>query len=404
MAVKKAFIHLGMSKTGSTSIQNALFNNTAALEKNSFRYLSEWGENHLFDFHNLLSPHPVHPRATGTLGKPIANLKQKNKTAIGKMQKVIDTTECETLVFSGEYFHELYLNATIDNIKGFVEKYFQNNGIEATIIYLIRNPLTWMISFLQQRLYKNGFMNKDVDYFEAKIKQYEGIINLKNNFSDSLKILKFEDACSDKDGLVGFFLKAIGLPDEELKNIAISRSNDSKCMEIMEFIYYLESVDPLYPYNNYRRFNKNRFAGDLRALGNINGIKFDLPYQSKMELWKRLKKTLYSLKENTGIDYTDYTISPSSSQEMYSEETIQGFIAAFPKLSITLQNHFLKFFEKKYMETAQVKFKALHFKDSIPYKIYNSKNISFYLPVFRLKNSLRNFFPQRRKAAKKRGK
>ena len=380
-----------MPKTGTTSIQNTLFNNTALLQQNSFRYLTEWGRNHLANFHYLLSPHPVYPRATGNLGKSLVNLKQKNRNSIKKMLNAVNTTECETLIISGEYFHELYLDATIENIKDFIEKYFKSNGIETTLIYLIRNPLTWIISFLQQRLYKNGFMNKEVDFFEARIKQYEGIINLKNNFPDSLQILKFEDACLDGNGLVGYFLKAIGFPEDELININTSRSNDSKCIEIMEFVYHIESVEPLYPYNNYRYLNKNRFVGDLRGLKNIKGVKFDLPYQSKIELWDRLQETLYLLKKNTSIDYSEYKVSSPSfaEQETYNKETIQGFIDAFPKLSIVLQRHFLNFFEKKYIETAQEKFMRLHSFDSIPWKLHNRKNALFNLLLFQTKNIMR---------------
>jgi len=242
----------------------------------------------------------------------------------------------------------------------------------------VRNPLTWLISSLQQQVFQYGYLNKNCDYFETRMKQYEGVFNLKKHFSDSLTLLKFEDACIDKDGLPGCFLKSIGFPEGELNNINILRVNESRCMEVMELVNYIETVEPLYPYDNYRRFNPHRTAtkkdlGLWHYLKDIKGIKYDLPHQSKLELWDRFSKTVKLLKENTGIDYVDYTPPLVPAQETYSEETIEGFIKSFPKLNFTLRKHFLKFFEKKYMETAQVKFKQLHFKDSIPWKIYNSE-------------------------------
>jgi len=375
MAIKRAVLHLGMAKAGSSSVQRTLFNNSNILEKYSFRYLTEWEENHLRRLHYLLSSYPANPISVGHLGKPPASKRKKSEEAINAMLKVINSTECETLVLSGEYFHDLWLDSTIENIKEFIKKYFHSKGIQTTIIYFIRNPLTWIISYLQQTLYRVGFMNKDCDYFETGIKKYNGIINLQRNFSDSLKLVKFEDACLDKDDLVGYFLKTIDFPEDALKSLNIYRVNESRCMEVMEFLYYIEAVEARYPYTHYKRINPNSFFDDFASIKNIKGVKFDLPYQSKIELWTRFQESICLLKENTGIDYTDYKIpSPSYEKEIYSEETIQGFIDAFPKLNFALQKHFLNFFEMKYMETAQEKFKRLHFADSIPYKIYNKKN------------------------------
>jgi len=391
MAVKRVILHLGMAKAGSSSIQHTLFNNTAILEKNSFRYLTEWEIDHLRKFHYLFAQYPVNPISTGHLGKPPAGRKRQNSEAINVMSRIMKTTENETLILSGEYFHDLCLDATIENIKEFIKKYFQNNGVETRIVYLVRNPLTWITSHLQQTLFRIGFMNKDCDYFENEMEKYEGVFNLQKNFSDSLTLLKFEDACLDKDGLVGHFLKTIHFPENELKNINIFRKNDSRCIEVMEFVNYIEAVEPLYPYAHYKRLNPNRYVGDLYCAKDINGVKFDLPDQSKAELWKRFEKTTLLLKEKTGIDYTDYTIPPSSpsGQETYSEQTIQEFIMVFPHLSFILQKHFLKFFEKKYMETAQIRFKQLHGKDSVPWEIFNKRNTFFCLMNLRNKNKLR---------------
>ena len=389
MAVKKVILHLGMAKTGSSSIQHTLYNNTAALQKDGFRYLTEWETNHLRKFHYLFTKHPANPISTGHLGKPPANIKQINRDSINTMLKVINTTECETLVLSGEYFHDLRLDSTIENISTFIKKYFTNNGIDTTLIYFIRNPLTWIISYLQQTLYRVGFMNKEADYFETGVKKYNGIFNLQRRFSDSLKLLKFEDACIDKDGLVGCFLKTIGFPESDLSNIDVYRTNDSRCMEVMEFLYYVEAIEPRYPHSHYRRVNSNSYFDDFACIKDIRGVKFDLPYQSKVELWDRFQKSVCLLKESTGIDYTGYQIPVlSHNEETYSKETIQGFIKAFPQLNFVLQKHFLKFFEMKYMETAQEKFKQLHFKGSIPYTVYNSKNAHTAFLGLRIKNKM----------------
>ena len=374
-----------MSKAGSSSIQATLFNNAANLEKNGFRYLTEWSENHLISLKYLFSAYPVSPTSTGRLGRHSTHLKRQNKKNIATMKRIINTTECENLILSGEYFHDLWLDSTIHNIKEFIKVYSQGNDIETTIILVVRNPLTWLISSLQERIYKNGFMNKDCDFFEIIIQQYNGIANLQKHFSGSLNLLKFEDACLDKDGLVGCLLKTMDFPEKALEEIDIYKTNESRCLEVIEFIHYAEAVEPLHPYGNYRRYNPYRWRSDFSSLKDIRGAKFDLPYQSKAELWNRLQQSICLLKESTGIDYSNYEIPSPSIEETYTGETIQDFIKAFPKLSYVLQKHFLKFFEKKYMETSQEKFKQLHFNGSIPWKIFNEKNVFVSLLKLQIK-------------------
>ena len=387
-----------MGKNGSTSIQGTLLKNSDILEKNGFRYLNEWGQNHLRTVYRLFSPCPTVPKNAGALGRPIPNIKHERQKAITKMLNVMNTTKCETLIISGEYYQEFHLDSVMEKIKTFIKNHFQCKNIETTIVLFLRNPLPWIVSSVQEGAFKGGFSYKNNgDYYEMRMKQYEGIINLQKYFPDSLKLLKFEDACLDEDGLVGYFLKTIDFPASELKKINFFRLNESRSMEVIEFARYLEAVEPRFPFNDYRRSNPNITLKDVKHLKNIKGVKFDLPYQSKVNLLTRFQATILFLKENTGIDYTDYTIPEIPSQDTYSEETIQEFINVFQKLSIVVQKHFLKFFEAKYLETTEEKFKQLYFKDSVPYTIFANRNAIISLRSYYLKRKLREVLPRKAK-------
>jgi len=381
MAIKRVIIHLGMPKAGSSSIQATLYNNAAVLKKNCFRYLTEWGKNHVNKFHSLFH--------SGT-SLPFGLKNLQNQNFINKLLSVIQNSDCETLVLSGEFFHTLYLDSTIKNIQNFIQKYSYNNNIETTIIYYIRNPLTWIISWTSQILFSSGYQNKNADFFETAIKQYHGIFKLQAQFNDQLKIIKFEDACQDKDGFVASFLTTINFPRDELQYIDMSnsRANESRSMEVIEFVHFVEVMENSRSFLNYKQYIRSGFYRDIKALKGIKGVKFDLPFQSKVEFWERLQETVKLLKENAHIDYTDYRIpSPLPDRETYSEQTIQEFIEAFPKLDLIIQRYFLKFFEKKYMETALEKFKQLYFEGSIPHTIY-SRNYSFFRVLNAQKNSI----------------
>jgi len=375
MAIKRLIMHLGITKTGTTSIQRTLFTNATLLEKNGFRYLTEWGESHKFYLEYLFSPNPADiVKKNKFFGLNISTekiLQNKVNEAIETIQKIMNTTECETLIISGEYWWDLYIDATCINIQNFLKKYFQSKGIETIIILFIRNPLTWIITELQNLIYSGrGLLNRRIDMYDTKIMGLKGIVNLKKYFPDYLKVLKFEDVINDKDGLVGCFLKNIGFPEDEIQNINMLKTNEARCMEVMELINYIANIEPSIPFDKEQSMNKNRHLDDFKPLAIIKGAKFDIAYQTKMELWERFKKTIQLFKEKFDIDYSDYQIIPLPEQEIYSEETIQGFIEVFPKLNHIIQRLFLQFFENKYLETAQVKFKRLYFEDSIPWKLY----------------------------------
>jgi len=285
-------MHLGTGKAGSTSIQNSLFDNSGKLEENGFRYLNEWGKCHIRAFRNLFSCDRVPPMDL-LFGPylPEEERQKDNEKLIDTMLSVMNTSDCETLILSGEYWDELCLVSYMDKIKQFINNHFISKGIEFTIVYIVRNPLVWIISYLQEAL-KSGFYNRLEDFYEGQLDKYfKAIDNLIAYFNDSLILLKFEDAVNDSDGLIGCFLKTIGFPQNAIQGIKECKANESCCMEAVEFFRYVDDKEPYLPCGNNKEFvNPKRSQSDLHSMRDIKGAKFDLPYQSKTELWKRIQE------------------------------------------------------------------------------------------------------------------
>jgi cell division protein FtsB len=272
---------------------------------------------------------------------------------------------------SGEYSFSLRDESVTTNIKSFLGKYFQS--VDVKIVLLVRNPLAWMISVYQQNLSGGQWprnMRSYDRYDDLKSNYFDSINNSLKAFGDSLVLLKFEDTVKDEDGLVGCFLKTTGFPEDEIKKLNITRENESRSLEAMELISFIDGKEPYIPSGYGGPNNPRRSPWDTAPLCAVKGAKFDFAYKDKLALWERLKEPVRLLKENTGIDYTGYKVEEQPEPETYTEETINGFIEAFPKLSPVLQKLFLEFFEKKYAETAQKKFKKLYFQGTIPNKIY----------------------------------
>ena len=393
MKVKRVVLHFGINKTGSTSIQKTLFSNSTVLEKNGFKYLNEWGEHHWDLFRILFQPHPeVYPNEIKLSKVFVEKNRQRYKKNLCKiLTNVINTTESETLILSGVYYGSYYLDSAVENLKNFIEEYFTSKGIETRIILFARNPLTHLISRFQQKL-SPGDLEHGIERFEqikGGILSYEGIWSLKIKLNESVTVLKFEDAVKDEDGLVGFFLKAIGFPKEQLRDLKVITANESRSQESIELINYIEEKEPIYPFGKNKPVNINRekFGNDLIPIMKLEGLKFDLPHEDKLVIWELVKETVNHLKEHAGVDYTDYKIPPPRQQETYSEETIKNFIDVFPKLSPAIQKLFLEYFEKKYTETGDSKFQKLYSKGSVPWQTHASISSGGWL-IWRIKKML----------------
>jgi hypothetical protein len=365
MAIKRVIFHAGILKTGSKSLQKSLFHNSEVLERNGFRYLREWGACHENVIIGLLGEWECFRFfIDGRFGRYSReeSIRIRNDY-IEKMLEVISNTPCETLIISAES-----MLSFANNLSKFITEYLKK--MEIKIIAYIRNPLTHPISLYQQ------YMTNPWDYLYNIFKDARQLFDYRiptsfyNLTNYHLSFFKFEDAIQDEDGLAGHFLKTIGLPGQEVKNINVFRSNESRSCEAIEFLSFAEERVPTFILDNSGCSKNNPIIKDTRPLKKIRGPKFDLSYQNKVELWEQMQDTVIKIRDTIGIDYTDYTVPQSPDIITYSPETIEDFLEAFPKINLTLQKLFLEFFRKKHYETGLDKFRKLYEDGSMPQKMY----------------------------------
>ena len=134
--MKKIFIHCGLHKTGTTSIQNFLFSNPSLLKKNNFLYpligIPDSNKAH----HNFgweLSGDERFNKSNGT----IEELKEKIK--------YID----QDIILSTESF-ETILN-DVDKLE-FLKTTFEDINFQTSFVIFIRNPIDYLISCYLQLL------------------------------------------------------------------------------------------------------------------------------------------------------------------------------------------------------------------------------------------------------------
>ncbi|MDR0529394.1 MAG: hypothetical protein LBG69_07300 [Zoogloeaceae bacterium] len=374
--VKKVILHLGHLKTGTTSIQETLFENSDILQENGFYYLAEWMYRnaqirvmeHIVSVPGCRSMKNLNNMASES---EMANVREEK---LAELARVMQVSQCDTLIISAEIVWSLFEQRCVNLLQDLISKHF--SGVEVKILLFVRNPLHYYISLYQhyQRMATfNDVNTHNCDYCSQHIYQYvKTTENIRNYFGQYAKFIKFEDAVKDSQGLVSYYLKSIDFPAENLQKLKIIKSNEASCQETMDFLEY--ASDKKY---------SGRYYYDARFLGEIKGTKYDLAYPEKLSLWNSdvMQDAVRKIQEITGIDYSDYTETLEAEreeareralQETWRQETIDGFIAAFPKLSPTLQKLFLEFFQYKYAQTANAKFKQLYFVGSLPRDIWNA--------------------------------
>jgi hypothetical protein len=142
---KKLVLHVGMHKTGSTSIQKSF----ATFESPAVAYLqlNQGGANHSYAYNTLFRSNPlsyyVHARMKRSTDQ-IQKLQNKLRLDI---KNFMSCTPAVTILSSGEDLTSL-TPAELDKLKSFYESYFS----EIHILGYVRPPISFMSSALQQRV------------------------------------------------------------------------------------------------------------------------------------------------------------------------------------------------------------------------------------------------------------
>jgi hypothetical protein len=145
MGLKKLVLHVGMHKTGTTSIQNSLA--TYQSEDVSYLQMGFGNANHSFAYNTLFRFNPsayyVHVQLKNSPGR----IKKIKASLNANIHNFLTSTNSATIISSGEGICHL-APAELLRMKSFFERYFSEVEVQA----YIRPPASFMASALQQRV------------------------------------------------------------------------------------------------------------------------------------------------------------------------------------------------------------------------------------------------------------
>lgn len=195
MINQRAVIHIGMHKTGSTSIQQTLFENASQLARHGFCYPTEgtrwWGH------------HPV----AWAAGVPHPSA-DKSLDVCTMITSYLAASHEKTLVLSSEDFYGVQKPAESDAIN-LIAKNFN----EVEVVLYIRHPVDWVVSAYKWNV------EKDPRKFRS-ISDYISRVHLQGWFNYPAVVRRWQAVSNAKvvirpyvSDVVGDFARFIGAPD-----------------------------------------------------------------------------------------------------------------------------------------------------------------------------------------------
>ncbi len=298
--IKTIYLHIGVHKTGSSSIQETFYKNVEIVEELGYLYPKKWILNHGFVFFPMFAEHPE---------KHLSNLR-KNRTneecvAINEENRKnileeLNEFKGEKVVFSGEDISPMPYDKVV-KLKEYLNEIMPNAEIK--VIICTREISGYATSYVQQRAKAGGKKNAiqtalvNNKIYKPRLEKFIEIFG-----KNSITSYKFEEAVKHPEGPVGYFMNVIGMSNNDIEKIDIIRTNESVSDKSVDLNKYIDDIFPLITDVG---VSEVREARDKVPLNKISGTKFILPVEIQKKIRAENMDDTIWLKEKLGIDYTN---------------------------------------------------------------------------------------------------
>lgn len=289
--IKKIYLHIGLHKTGSSSIQVSLAKSAEFLKQNGYLYpifkaRNDEIYNHSIPIYSLFAKKPENYHAN--ISRDNINpeeIEKLHKKYIEQLRNQIISFKRENLIISGEDISGFNL-IQLQNLKKFlIELVGEQAKIE--VIVFVRNPVDAIQSRIQEGV-KHGKVLDDIlnneqqithKHFSRVFTHYLEVFKL-----EDIKIIRFEDAIKHEHGLVGCFLSNIGASKLVQKKIKYIYANKSISYEALILQSAINSQIPEFVNG----------ANNPTRKGFIRRIIFEIPGQ-KIIFSEKLREKIWEL-------------------------------------------------------------------------------------------------------------
>lgn len=326
---RKLVLHIGLDKTGTTTIQNALYSNREPL-------LAEEGVLYPSLMPNLSTPlltifknNPHEHRANRIAGLPYEEVEKRRQSYLNSLETEISSCDWRILLLSAEGLSSLR-ESEVAKLGKWGEQYSTNR----TVLVWVRHPVTWACSVIQERL-KQGetleqlYQDPPTPNYRQKISNAVSVFGKEN-----IRVFDFETAAESVGGVVGTFASQAGLSRSSCELLARQavRTNESLSLEAAHILDSLNRQRPMFVGGN-RATRRPGTRQVLRYIGRISGRRFDIPDTVKELVRSQSRDDVEWLNETFGLDLYGDTACSTPRAESHERDEEEGHKGSIGRLS-----------------------------------------------------------------------
>jgi hypothetical protein len=303
--MNKCIIHIGMHKTGSTSIQHSL----DSYSDDQFLYATLMNTpNHSLAIYSLFAADPASHRLHRAAQRSGQKLDAYLERAEAHLHRAITAARGRTLIISGEGISGLEPPEVAK-----LAKRFRSQFDDVTIVGYVRPPAGFMSSALQQRI-RGGAARFDL------ARMYRNYRKTFAKFDDAfearnVRLWKFDAAAFPGKDVVRDFCARIKLP---LADRRIVRLNDSVSRQVVSALYTYNKFAETLGSDRARPAELHRLGTTLGALGTE---KFRLSPKIVQSILEQNKDDIRWMEERLGTSLTEAD-APHSDRDIVDEDDL----------------------------------------------------------------------------------
>lgn len=323
-AERRAIVHIGHKKTGTTFIQNHFHASRAALLAAGVIYPFEEA-NHSFGLSGIFRRDHGEQAPT-----PRDRYASDPERARLELDAELRAADWHTMLLSGEVltgFSRVELAALSDWLGGHVA--------HVQIVFVVRDPVDWAVSAAQQHLKTRGdidtvFNRPEAAHWANIIKRYRATFGRR-----AVTVLEYEALAAVRESFAARFALAVGLAAD----IATIVQGDGVTVNeslSMEAALMLGRYNARVPEREDGRRNPARSGTESRAFAGLPGHTFDLPQAARLQAHAQSRQDVAFLAREFGITRYSYAASEVPPSR-YTEEVSTEFLDALADRLVSLQ-------------------------------------------------------------------
>ena len=305
--LNRCVVHIGLHKTGTTTLQHALYARRVELEGKYRIHYPQLCKNHNKVFHSLFcdAPEKYHVNVRRNINTA-EKAARYNRELMTRLEAEMEESVAETLLVSGEDLSSLS-RAGVRRFKAWTDR----QSLEPRVICCIRHPRATAASLAQEHL-KGGWTlaqirdNPPVPNYRERLTPW-----LETFGAKVLTIYDFEEARAHADGIFGYFCDIVGLPREFHVAGRVEKRNESMSAEAAVLLSALNAERPLFVNN---ALGSCRYSGDTRAFATIPGRRFRLGEETMGRVMEAARPQLRWLRDTFGLTLKEPRITPDSEE------------------------------------------------------------------------------------------